>query len=147
MRSTRSQLAKHRRGRLPCWTDITDRLRGKRAENPKEYRGTDPAHIPDRVSAEVTATMVESKRRTTRRFPIEDYVPIPEKHRASPVRKSVSEKRIPSESIHARRLMVVQLLRLVHPNQARLQSRRDLARQLVRDFFQHEAETNECLQL
>lgn len=107
MRSTRSQLAKHRRGRLPCWTDITDRLRGKRAESPKEYRGTDPAHIPDRVSPEVTATMVESKRRTTRRSPTEDCVPIPEKHRARPVRKSVSEKRIPTESIQERRLTLV----------------------------------------
>ena len=114
MRSTRSQLAKHRRDRLPCWTDITDRLRGKRAESPKEYRGTEPAHIPDRVSAEVTVTMVEPKRRTIRRFPIEDYVPIPEKAlRASPVQKSVSEKQILLESIHERRLTVVQLLRLV----------------------------------
>lgn len=78
-----------------------------------EYRGTDPARIPDRVSVEVTATMAGSRRRTTRRYPIEDYVPIPEERRASPVRKSASEKPIPSESIRERRLTVAQLLRPV----------------------------------
>jgi hypothetical protein len=109
-RSTRPQLAKHRRGRLPCWIG-TDRHRAKRAESPKAYRGMDLAHIPDRILVEVTAAMADLRRKTTRQYPIEDYVPIPEKHRASPVRKS--EKRALSESIRGRHLIVAQLLRLV----------------------------------
>lgn len=112
-RSIRSQLAKHRSVRLPCWTDITGRLRGKRAGSPKGYRGTDPARIPDRVSAVVTATTAESRRRTIRRSPTEDYVPIPEGRRASPVRKSAAAKRIPSGSIRERRPTAAQPLRPV----------------------------------
>lgn len=78
-----------------------------------EYRGTDPVHIPDRVSVEVMATTVESRRRTIRRSPTEDYVLVPEEPRVSLVRKLEAGKRIPSGSIRERRLMVAQLLRLV----------------------------------
>lgn len=113
LKSTRFQLAKHRKGHLPCWTDITDRLREGRAESPKEYRDTDPVHILDRVSHEAIPTTVESKRRTTRQSLTEDYVPIPEKHHASPVRKSVSEKEVPSGSIRERHLIIAQLHRPV----------------------------------